>query len=77
MVKTQRGDSDWTITLSLSNQIERSAKFSSPSSCVSWRNLGSLTVWISFKGELQRENKLISDKRALKMLENDAGINQA
>ena len=33
-----------------------------------------------FKGELQRENKLISYERALKMLENDmyiAGISQA
>ena len=32
------------------------------------------------KGELQRENKLISDERAFKMLENDmyiAGIGQA
>ena len=34
----------------------------------------------SFKGELQRENKLISYERAFKMLENDmyiAGIGQA
>ena len=37
-------------------------------------------VWEVLKGELQRENKLISYERAFKMLENDmyiAGIGQA
>ena len=38
------------------------------------------SAWRSLKGELQRENKLISDDRAFKMLENEmyfAAIGQA
>ena len=38
-----------------------------------------MTYLVLFKGELQRENKLISYERAFKMLENDmhiAGIGQ-
>ena len=45
--------------------------------CLHLRNL---IVLQSFKGELQRENKLISYEKAFKMLENDmyiAGIGQA
>ena len=62
------------------NYMQLEARVSVCDRCFTILQSGQSVYLYSFRGELQRENKLISYERAFKMLENDmyiAGIGQA
>ena len=62
-----------------SNKCEKQSISTSQFKVIAIRPLAPVQNSVSLKGELQRENKLISYERAFKMLENDmyiAGIGQ-